>query len=67
MLTMTEIVERAHKMGREAAELGGSRAPALNDEFMSMMRESMVTDWTLALQEYVRGFESWTPTSDRDG
>lgn len=60
MLTLKELSERAFEMGREAARKGERSAPAFNEEFMQMMRESMVTDWTQPLQSYVRGHQAFT-------
>jgi hypothetical protein len=58
MLTMKELTDRAFALGFQAAERKESRAPALNEEFMTMMRESTGVDWTPPLQAYVRGYQA---------
>ncbi len=58
MLTMKELTDRAFALGYQAAERKESRAPALNEEFMTMMRESVGADWTPPLQAFVRGYQS---------
>lgn len=66
MLTLRELVEAAFEMGYQAAERGESRAPALNEDFMKMMQENMVTDWTEPLQAYVRGHQTRTDKPDQE-
>lgn len=59
MLTLKEASERAFTLGYEAAEKGEGRAPAMNEEFMQMMRENKGIDWTPPLQAYARGYQAF--------
>lgn len=58
MLTMKELTERAFALGVQAAERNESRAPALNEEFMTMMQDNRGADWTPPLQAFARGYQS---------
>ena len=58
MMTLKEASERAFDLGRKAAENGESRAPALNGEFMAMMRENKGIDWTPPLLAFARGYQA---------
>jgi len=58
MLTMKELTDRAFALGYQAAERKESRAPALNEEFMTMMRENKGANWTPPLQAFARGYQA---------
>jgi len=59
MLTLKEATELAFNLGNEAAKNGESRAPVMNEELMTMLRENKGIDWTPPLQAYARGYQAF--------